>query len=333
MRREGKLKQRRLGRTGLEISEIVFGGGWVGGILIDADDAVKLDALRIATEAGINWIDTAPMYGQGQSELALGRLLPQLPEALRPRLSTKVEIDLEGGEAMASQIERSLHESLERLNLERFELFQLHNRIGAERSGRQITVADMLGAGGVADVFDRFREQGLYDHIGITALGEGEALREVVASERFDTAQVHHNMINPSAGLPLDHPWASHDFRGLLDACHQHDVGVMNIRVYAAGLLATDMRTGREVPTTNDTDIALEERRAHAVLEAAGEGHGTRAEKSVRFALSNPHVSGVIVGLAEIEHLRQAVSAAEMGALPTDSLSRLAELYRAGLPN
>ena len=49
-----------LGRTGLEISELAFGGGVTGGILINADEAVRHDALQRAVSAGINWIDTAP---------------------------------------------------------------------------------------------------------------------------------------------------------------------------------------------------------------------------------------------------------------------------------
>src|SRR5271165_3810320 len=56
-----------LGRTGLEISELAFGGGVTGGILINADEATRHAALERALAAGINWIDTAPIYGNGES--------------------------------------------------------------------------------------------------------------------------------------------------------------------------------------------------------------------------------------------------------------------------
>ena len=57
-----------LGRTGLEISELAFGGGVTGGILINPDEATRYNALRRAVASGINWIDTAPVYGNGASE-------------------------------------------------------------------------------------------------------------------------------------------------------------------------------------------------------------------------------------------------------------------------
>ena len=63
------------GRTGLEISELAFGGGVTGGILINADETTRVMALRRAVEAGINWIDTAPVYGNGASEETIGRHL------------------------------------------------------------------------------------------------------------------------------------------------------------------------------------------------------------------------------------------------------------------
>ena len=63
------------GRTGLEISELAFGGGVTGGILINADEATRYTALRRAVAAGINWIDTAPIYGNGASEETIGRHL------------------------------------------------------------------------------------------------------------------------------------------------------------------------------------------------------------------------------------------------------------------
>ena len=86
------MRYRPFGRTGLQVSELVFGGGWVGGILIHQDDDTKRAAIERALEAGINWIDTAPSYGDGQSEQALGWLLQEV--AKKPYLSTKVRLDL-----------------------------------------------------------------------------------------------------------------------------------------------------------------------------------------------------------------------------------------------
>ena len=83
------MRTRPFGRTGLEISELVFGGGYVGGILLHADDDTRRAVLGRALTAGINWIDTAASYGNGASEEAIGWLLSELPAADRPHISTK----------------------------------------------------------------------------------------------------------------------------------------------------------------------------------------------------------------------------------------------------
>jgi L-galactose dehydrogenase/L-glyceraldehyde 3-phosphate reductase len=322
------MRYRPFGRTGLQVSELMFGGGWVGGILIHQDDATKRAAIDRALEAGINWIDTAPSYGDGRSEQALGWLLQDV--AKKPYLSTKVRLDLGRLDAMAGQIERSLEQSLERLRCDSVELFQLHNPIGPQTSGERIGVDQVLGEGGVADVLDRLREQGLVRFTGITAIGETGAVRKVIASGRFDSAQVYYNMLNPSAGRDMPPAWQGQDFRGLIATCKEHGVAVMNIRVLAAGVLASDVRHGREAVIMPEADLPSEERRARAVVRRLGERYGTRAQSAIRFALANPDIACVVVGLAELGHLEEALAAAEMDPLPDEALAELRALYEGG---
>jgi D-threo-aldose 1-dehydrogenase len=320
------MRYRPFGRSGLEISELVFGGGWVGGILIHQDDATKRRALERALEAGINWIDTAPSYGDGKSEVALGRLLEGVGK--KPYLSTKVRLDLSRLDDLQGQIEASLEQSLRRLRCDSVELLQLHNRIAQRTEGAAIAVERVLGKGGVADELDRVREQGLTRLTGITAFGEAAACREVIASGRFDSAQVYYNMLNPSAGQDMPPAWRGHDLHGLIAACREHGVAVMNIRVLAAGVLATERRHGRESPMSEAAPIATEEARARAVFARLGERYGTRAQTALRFALANPDISCIVVGMAELAHLEEALAAAEMGPLPPEALAELGEIYR-----
>ena len=70
----------------METSAVVFGGGFVGGMIINADDDTRRKAIRMALDGRINWIDTAPIYGQGKSEEALGWLLEEVDE--EPIIST-----------------------------------------------------------------------------------------------------------------------------------------------------------------------------------------------------------------------------------------------------
>jgi D-threo-aldose 1-dehydrogenase len=320
------MRQRPFGRTGLEVSELVFGGGWVGGILIHQDDDTRRAALGRALDAGINWIDTAPSYGDGKSEEALGWLLQDVAE--RPYLSTKVRLDLTRLEDVQGQVEASLEQSLKRLRCDSVELFQLHNPIGPETSGERIGVDRVLRKGGVADALDRVREQGLTRFTGITAFGEAAACREVIASGRFDSAQIYYNMLNPSAGQDMPPAWRGHDLHGLIAACAAQGVAVMNIRVLAAGVLATEQRHGREIPMSDAAPIATEEARARAVFARLRDRSGTRAQTAIRFALANRDISCVLVGMAELAHLDEALAAAEMGPLPDEALRELREVYR-----
>jgi D-threo-aldose 1-dehydrogenase len=325
------MRYRAFGRSGLQVSELVFGGGFVGGILIHADDDTKLRALRCGLDGGMNWIDTAPSYGDGKSEEALGWLLKEVDA--EPYLSTKVGLDLSRAD-LPGQIEASLEQSLKRLDRDRIDLFQLHNPIGAEPAERTIGLQQVLGAKGVAQTFERLRDQGLFRFFGITALGDPAALREVIASGRFDSAQVYYNLLDPSAGWPAAGEqapagWAEPNYTGVLAACREHGVAAMNIRVLAAGVIATDVRHGREMPIVQGFDMAAEEARVRAVFDKLGGRYGTRAQTAIRFALANPDLACVIVGFAEVGHIEEALAGAEMGALPEEALAALREVYAA----
>jgi L-galactose dehydrogenase/L-glyceraldehyde 3-phosphate reductase len=316
------MRTRRFGRSGLQVSQVVLGAGYVGGIIVLADDDTRRRVLRRALDAGINWIDTAPLYGQGRSEEALGWLLAEIPD--KPCLSTKVRLDLSKPGDLSGQIERSLHESLKRLRRDSVDLLQLHNAIDAAGAEH------LLKKGGAADGLERMREQGLTRFVGLTALGEAPAIVRALDSGRFDSAQVYYNLLNPSAARAMPAGWSGHDFSGVCAACKRHDVAMMNIRVFASGVLATDERHGREVVLTEHSDLDVEAKRAHAVLAALGTGYGTRAQAALRFSLANPDLACVVIGLAEPSHLEEAIAAEAAGPLPAEAIARLDAVYAKG---
>lgn len=320
------MNYRSFGITDLPVSEIVFGGGAVGGLLINQDDDTKREAIRRAIDAGINWIDTAPTYGDGQSETALGWLLEEMDADVY--LSTKVFLDHQRLDDISGQVERSLEQSLKRLRMDQVDLFQLHNPLG--QGNGALDPETVLREGGVIDAMERLRDQGLCEHIGMTALGRKEAIVEVIDSGRFASAQVYYNCLNPTAAMTAaPGGWASHDFAGVMEACGRHGTAVMAIRVLAAGVIATDVRHGRESPPlTEGTELGLEEQRARAVFARLGSEGGTRAQTALRYALANEDVSCAVVGLAEIEHLEEALAVEEMGELPENVRENLADLQR-----
>ena len=319
------MRYRTFGRTGLQVSELVFGGGWVGGVLIHQDDATKLNTLRRAMDAGINWIDTAPSYGKGQSEQALGWLLKEIDAA--PYLSTKVLLDTARLDDIPGQVERGLHESLRLLDRDSVDLVLLHNPIEPTAAAGAVTPEHVLRASGAADALERARERRLTRHIGFTALGNAASCRQIIDSGRFDAAQVYYNLLNPSAARAMPQRWTGQDFGNLIAACKAQGTAVTAIRVFAAGVLATDARHGREVIITRATDLPSEERRARAAFAALGNAYGTRAQTALRFVLTNADVACAIIWLAEPAHLEEALAGAALGPVPQQALDVLEKLY------
>lgn len=315
--------QRRFGRTGLTIPHITLGGGWVGGLLIHGTEDQRFAQLNEAMEAGVDWVDTAALYGQGQSETRIGEWLKATGK--RPRLSTKFSVDVWEGD-IEGQIRRSLDASFTRLGVDRVEAVLLHNQIAlgdAPGSFSGVSPDHVLRPGGIADIMDKLRGEGLMDHIGFTALGEPIAAREVAASRRMDVAQVYYNMLNPTADMPAPQGWNSTDFLGLLHVMKAADMGVMGIRIFAGGYLATDERHGREIPITLNSEEAAEAARVQALMAALDGEAGDRAQRAVRFGLASDLLSTIVVGVGEDWHFAHALKALKMGALGAEVLAEL----------
>ena len=126
------MKKLKLGRTGLDISQVILGGGWVGGLFIDPNFDIMEKAIELSIKAGINWIDTAESYSDGKSEKNIGYLISSLPAPDKLQISSKARLDPTISETFVSQLDRKLDNTLNRLKVEKLELYQLHNRITFE---------------------------------------------------------------------------------------------------------------------------------------------------------------------------------------------------------
>lgn len=313
------MKHNRFGRTELQVPAITFGGGWVGGVLIHGTEDVANTALDRAWQAGIDWIDTAAMYGNGVSETVIGRWLADRPASARPGLSTKYRVDPSAGD-LPGQMRASVEASLSRLGLDQVDVLILHNVIG---TGDGFGTAEVLA---MADAMEELRDEGICRHIGLTALGDPSAVATTVDAGRFDVAQVYYNMLNPTAWQGRK-PWNSTDFDGLLHRCQAQDMGVMGIRIFAAGHLASDVRHGREMPITVASDDAAEEARARVVWTLLETADGTPAQAALRFGLACPALSTIVVGLGEIAHLELAVQAVAAGPLPEERIAAISTAW------
>lgn len=253
----------------------------------------------------------------------MGWPLAELPEDQRPYISTKFRLDTSRLDDIPGQIKKSLTGSLDRLGMARIDLYQLHNLLGQDG----FDISHVLGPGGVCDSLDKLKGQGLFDHIGFTALGDGEQCKKLIGSGRVASAQVYYNLLNPSAGRKVSVDWPTTNFGNLIETCQDNGVAVMNIRIFAGGALAAPDPHGREAPITKNADVAMEHARAERLLAALPAGQGSRAQAAVRFGLAHPGVSGVVLGLAELSHLDEALEAAAMGPMADDVIAGLSPLW------
>ena len=324
------MDSRALGRTGLSVSALGFGCGNVGGLMVRGTPAEQERAVRRAVELGINYFDTAPSYGDGQSEANLGRVLKTL--GARVYVGTKFRLEPADLANAPAAIERSLDRSLTRLGRDQVDLFQLHNSIRPTRDGGAVTTRDVLET--VVPVLQRLRQAGKLRFYGITALGDTVAVHGVIGAGVLHTAQVALNLLNPSAGRTVPAGFPAQDFHDLIGVARQRGMGAIVIRVFAAGALSGTMdRHPTAVPAVDPiasgADYADDVRRAAAFAVLVKDGLvGSLVEASLRFALTVDGVSTVLLGYSSIEHLETAAAAINRGPLPEPVLERLEAIWQ-----
>lgn len=326
------MQMRVFGRTGMKISPLGFGCGAVGGIMVRGDPADQERVVARAIEAGVNYFDTAVLYGDGESERNLGRILQKLKPA-DVIVGTKVRIPPGEFSRIAEAVTTSLEGSLARLHLDRVDILHLHNPIAATGGGSALSVRQVLDE--VVPAFDRLRQQGKIRFLGISAVGDTAPLHQAIDSGAFDSAQIVYNMLNPSAGeeLPKDYP--AQDYRRLFDRTTAAGVGVVGIRVLAGGALSGSaerhpIASPAPEPIGSAMSYDADIDRARRLMPLVTEGFaGSLTEAATRFALSHPAMGTILVGMATPQQFEDALTAAEKGPLPQAALDRLSALRHA----
>ena len=326
------MELRPLGRTGLRVSALGFGCGDVGGLIVKGTPAERERAVARAVEAGINYFDTASSYGGGESERNLGRTLKAV--GVHPHVGTKFRVEPAETD-LAGAITRSLEASLERLGVDSVDLFQLHNLIvredGAPAPGRGLSARRVLDE--VVPALATLKRQGKIRFAGITALGDTGAVHTVIDAGVIDTAQVCLNILNPSAAVAVPAGFPAQDFGRLLDRARHRRVGVINIRVLAAGALSGTMqRHGLAMPNVapiaSGPDYATDVEHAQRLRPVVDKGYAADlVEASIRYSLTSDAVSTVLVGYSTLEHLEHAIAAVERGPLPAPAVDLLTGLW------
>ncbi len=325
------MEMRVFGRSGLRLSVLGFGCGAVGGLMVRGDPADQERAIARALDVGVNYFDTAWQYGEGESEKNLGRILRSLKPA-NAVVGTKVRLPPTDVGRIGDAIAASLDASLARLRLDRVDIFHFHNGITETGGGPALSVEQVLGE--VVPAFARARQQGKIRFLGLTGVGDTSALHKVIDAGVFDSAQLVYNMLNPSAAMALPASYPAQDYARLFERTQAAGVGVVGIRVLAGGALSGSAeRHPIASPAPDpigsamryDADIA----RARRLLPLVTEGFAASlTEAATRFAISQPAIGTILVGVATPREFEDALAAVRKGPLPREALDRLAVLQQ-----
>ena len=325
------MEMRVYGRTGMQISVLGFGCGAVGGLMVRGDPRDQERAIARALEVGVNYFDTAVQYGNGESEKNLGRVLHSLKPA-NAIVGTKVRLPSADYGRITEAISKSLDDSLARLQRDHVDIFHLHNSITENGGGPALSVRQVLGE--VVPTFERLRTQGKIRFLGLTAVGDTSALHQVIDARAFDSAQVVYNMLNPSAAVAVPANYPAQDYGRLFDHTKAAGVGVIAIRVIAGGALSgSPERHPIASPPpepigsamTYEADIA----RARRLLPLLTEGFAASlTEAATRFAIAQPAVGTILVGMATPQQFEDAFAAVAKGPLPAAALEHLTALRK-----
>lgn len=318
------MELRRLGTTDLHITPVGYGAWAIGGAgwafaWGPQDDGESVAAIRHAIDSGVNWIDTAAIYGLGHSEEVVARALADLPETDRPYVFTKCGLEPDPADPLMANrrvghpdaVRRGIDDSLRRLGVERIDLMQMHwpaDDVPLEEYWQVLVDAKAAG---------KLRAIGLSNH-------SAEQLNRAEAIGHVDTLQPPFSLIRRDAAATVL-PW-----------CAAHDTGVIVYSPMQSGLLtgAFDRarvdalpeddwrRRSAEFTTNLDANLALVE----VLRSVAGRLGTTPGVVAIAWTLAFPAVTGAIVGARRPEQVDGWLDA---GALRLDGQT-LAEL-EAGL--
>lgn len=321
---------RPLGSTGIQVSVVSFGAGPVADLMTSPERRDQQRAtVQRAIELGVNWFDTAATYGEGRSEESLGIALEELGAGRNVHIATKVRIPPDEIGDIRGCVLRSVEESLRRLRRPSITLLQVHNSITTQRGDlpTSITPRDVLGPQGMLEAFETLKQQGVVQHFGLTALGDPDALAQVLQTKQFAAVQIPYNILNPSAGRLAPATFQETNFGNLLELCSRLGVGAMAIRVFAGGALLGQDPSRHTLSTKFfPLDLYQRDRAQAARLAQAIPGPLRLPEVALRFVLGHPAITSALIGFGSPEQVEEAVALSEEGALPPDVLRQVEQV-------
>ena len=305
-----------LGATGMEISRVGCGAWAIGGAgwwhaWGDQDDEQSIAAIRRAVELGVNWVDTAPIYGLGHSEEVVGRALQGLDD--RPYVFTKASLYEKDGAVAHSlerdSIRREVEASLARLQVDAIDVYQVHWPDPDEDVEEGWTT------------FAELKSEGLVRHIGVSNFDVAQ-LRRAQAIAPVETLQPPYSLLERAIEDEI------------LPFCEQEGIGVVCYSPMASGLLSGAM-TRERIAALPDNDWRKHDARFNepelsrnlaivARLQTVADRHGTTPGAiAVAWTLHHPAVHGSIVGFRRPDQVEPLLAAGTI-ELTDDDLATIA---------
>lgn len=305
---------RRLGNSDLDITPIGFGAWAIGGAgwqfgWGEQDDADSVAAIHEALDHGVNWIDTAAVYGMGHSEEVVARALEGMPAERRPYVFTKCERTWDdrgqvGGCLKAESIRRECEASLRRLKVDVIDLYQIHwPQPDEDVEEGWATLAAL-------------REEGKVRWIGVSNFNRAQ-LDRAAAITPVTSLQPPYSLVNRAIEADV------------LPYCLDQDIGVIAYSPMASGLLTGAMTRERVASFPEDDwrrraanyqepkltrNLALAE-----VLKGVARRHGcSPGEVAVAWVLRHPAVTGAIVGARRPGQIAEIAPAAGLALTEAD---------------
>lgn len=300
------LPQRVLGATGLHVTPLCLGCAALGDMpetfAYGVPEERALETLRAAFDSPIRFIDTAAIYGNGESERRVGVVLREIG-GLPPGfvLSTKADRDATTGDFTGDQFRRSVEESLRRLGLDRLQLVYMHD---PEHTTFEATMAP----GGPVEVLQRFKQEGVIEHIGVAG-GPIDMLIRYVETGMFEAVITHnrYTLLNQSAAP-------------LLEAASRRGLGVVNAAPYGSGVLAKGPEKYPRYAYSDAPDELLN--RARAMDEICREFGVPLGAAALQFSMRDERIHSTIVGMTRPERIRETLELASV-RIPDELWQRL----------
>ena len=312
------MNERRLGRTGLSVSEIGYGAWGIGGSMwLGAEDQESLKALNRAIDLGVNFIDTAAVYGDGHSERLVGKVVAERDERIvvaskiPPKNFTwPAPAGIDPDEAFpADHVRKSTERSLSNLGMDAIDVMQFH-----------VWSDDWVGRGSWLEAIQALKEEGKLRFFGVSIndLEPGNALA-LIETGVVDTVQVIYNVFEQA---PEDE---------LLGACERADVGVIARVPLDEGGLTGSITPDSTFPDgdfrneyfSGENDVATTHRHATAIIEDLGIEPEQLPEVALRYVLSHPAVSTVIPGMRSVRNAERNAAIGDGQGLPGDRVEAL----------